>query len=71
MVMVDSEPSGVLGIATGEYFIYCFFNLLSPVISLFYGFTGIKIEYARPPSGTAGTERQPAPRPIARQGGSA
>jgi Na+:H+ antiporter, NhaC family len=59
--------SGVLGIATGEYFIYCFFNLLSPVISLFYGFTGIRIEHVRPPSGTAGPERAPERRPVAPQ----
>jgi Na+:H+ antiporter, NhaC family len=63
--------SGVLGIATGDYFIYCFFNLLSPVVSLFYGFTGIRIEHIRPPSGTEGVERDRAPRPVAAQGGPA
>jgi len=63
--------SGVLGIATGDYFIYCFFNLLSPVISLFYGFTGIRIEHIRPPSGTAGVEPGPARRPVVPEGGPA
>ena len=32
--------AGVLGVATIAYLPYCFFNLLSPVISLIYGFTG-------------------------------
>jgi NhaC family Na+:H+ antiporter len=35
--------SGVLGIATGEYFMYCFFNLISPLMTLAFGFLGIKI----------------------------
>jgi Na+:H+ antiporter, NhaC family len=61
--------SGVLGIATGDYFIYCFFNLLSPVISLIYGFTGIRIEHIRPPAGTTGETPGPAQRPIAAEGG--
>jgi Na+:H+ antiporter, NhaC family len=62
--------SGVLGIATGDYFVYCFFNLLSPVISLIYGFTGIRIEHIRPPAGTtAGETPGPVQRPIAAEGG--
>jgi Na+:H+ antiporter, NhaC family len=61
--------SGVLGIATGEYFIYCFFNLLSPVISLIYGFTGFRIEHIRPSAGTPGAAPGPAQRPIATEGG--
>ena len=44
--------AGVLGVPTADYFIYCFFNLLSPVISLFYGFTGLRIEHV-PPADTA------------------
>lgn len=35
--------SGVLGIATGEYFMFCFFNLISPVMTMVYGYLGIKI----------------------------
>ena len=35
--------SGVLGIATGEYFMYCFFNLISPLMTLAFGFLNIKI----------------------------
>lgn len=35
--------SNVLGIATGEYFIYCIFNLVSPLMTIIFGFLGIKI----------------------------
>ena len=35
--------SGVLGIATGEYFMYCFFNIISPIMTMAFGFLGIKI----------------------------
>jgi len=35
--------SGVLGIATGEYALYCFFNLISPIMTMTFGFLGIKI----------------------------
>jgi NhaC family Na+:H+ antiporter len=36
--------SGVLGIATFDYLPYCFFNLVSPLIALIYGFTGFRVE---------------------------
>lgn len=35
--------SNVLGISTGEYFIYCIFNLISPLMTITFGFLGIKI----------------------------
>lgn len=35
--------SGVLGIATGDYFMYCFFNLISPLMTIVFGFLNIKI----------------------------
>ncbi len=35
--------SGVLGIATGDYFMYCFFNLISPLMTITFGFLNIKI----------------------------
>lgn len=38
-----ATQSSVLGVATGEYFIYCFFNLISPVMTMIFGFAGIKI----------------------------
>ncbi len=44
--------AGVLGVATVAYLPYAFFNLLSPLISLIYGFTGFHIEHV-PPSDTA------------------
>lgn len=51
--------AGVLGVATGAYLPYAFFNLLSPLISLIYGFTGFRIErIATPPDATPLT---PAP----------
>jgi Na+:H+ antiporter, NhaC family len=40
--------AAALGVATISYLPYCFFNLASPVISLFYGFTGFKIEHVQP-----------------------
>jgi NhaC family Na+:H+ antiporter len=40
--------AGVLGVATVAYLPYCFFNLLSPIISLIYGFTGFHIEHIEP-----------------------
>ena len=40
--------AGVLGVATVAYLPFCFFNLLSPVISLLYGFTGFRIEHVQP-----------------------
>lgn len=35
--------SGILGIATGDYFMYCFFNLISPLMTVLFGYLGIKI----------------------------
>lgn len=35
--------SNMLGVATGDYLIYCFFNLLSPITTMIYGFFNIKI----------------------------
>jgi NhaC family Na+:H+ antiporter len=49
--------AGVLGVATISYLPYAFFNLLSPVISLIYGFTGFRIE--RVGGGPAGTADAP------------
>jgi NhaC family Na+:H+ antiporter len=49
--------AAALGVATIAYLPFCFFNLASPVISLFYGFTGLKIERVQP------TGEPPAPSP--------
>ncbi len=32
--------AGVLGVATGEYFMYAFFNLISPIMTMIFGFMG-------------------------------
>ena len=36
--------SSVLGVATGEYFMYAFFNLISPLMTLVYAWAGIRIK---------------------------
>jgi Na+:H+ antiporter, NhaC family len=36
--------AGVLGISTFEYAPYCFFNIINPILSLIYGFTGFRME---------------------------
>lgn len=36
--------SGVLGVATGTYWIYCIFNLISPIMTILYGVFNIKIK---------------------------
>ena len=40
--------SGVLGVSTASYLPYCFFNLLSPVLDVVYGFVGFKVPSATP-----------------------
>jgi NhaC family Na+:H+ antiporter len=35
--------SGVLGVQTASYLPYCFFNLLSPLLDIVYGFIGFKV----------------------------
>jgi NhaC family Na+:H+ antiporter len=51
--------AGVLGVATIAYLPYAFFNLLSPVISLVYAFTGFRIERVDGgPEGTADASQE-------------
>jgi NhaC family Na+:H+ antiporter len=38
--------SGVLGVSTASYLPFCFFNLLSPVLDVLYGFLGFKVPKA-------------------------
>ena len=40
--------SGVLGVSTASYFPYCFFNFLSPILDVLYGFVGFKVPSATP-----------------------
>ena len=41
--------SGVLGVATLEYFMFCFFNLINPILAIIYAYLGIKILRLKPP----------------------
>jgi NhaC family Na+:H+ antiporter len=40
--------TGILSISTFEYAPYCFFNIINPIISLIYGFTGFRMEKYAP-----------------------
>jgi Na+:H+ antiporter, NhaC family len=40
--------SGVLGVSTASYFPYCFFNFLSPILDVAYGFLGFKVPSRAP-----------------------
>jgi Na+:H+ antiporter, NhaC family len=42
--------SGVLGVSTASYFPYCFFNFLSPILDVVYGFIGFKVPTATAPA---------------------
>ena len=44
--------SGVLGVSTAAYLPYCFFNLLSPVLDVVYGFLGFKVPTRTQPPGS-------------------
>ena len=39
--------SGVLGVGVGEYFVYAFFNWISPIMTLVFAGIGIKIRALR------------------------
>jgi NhaC family Na+:H+ antiporter len=54
--------SGVLGVSTASYFPYCFFNLLSPVLDVAFGFLGFKT-----PALAAEGPVAPAPTPAPRE----
>jgi Na+:H+ antiporter, NhaC family len=40
--------SGVLGVSTAAYLPYCFFNFLSPILDVLFGFIGFKVPSAEP-----------------------
>ena len=40
--------AAVLGVPTVVYLPFCFFNIASPLITMFYGFSGFKIERIDP-----------------------
>jgi NhaC family Na+:H+ antiporter len=52
--------SGVLGVSTAAYFPFCFFNLLSPLLDVIYGFLGFKVPKTDAPWADEETEEQPA-----------
>jgi NhaC family Na+:H+ antiporter len=52
--------SGVLGVATGTYLPYCFYNILSPILDVVYGFIGFKVPMTAPIDGDL-VEPEPAP----------
>ncbi|HIP33005.1 MAG TPA: Na+/H+ antiporter NhaC [Crocinitomicaceae bacterium] len=39
-----ATQASVLSVATGDYWMYCFFNLISPAMTVFYAYAGIKIK---------------------------
>lgn len=39
-----ATQSTVLGVATGDYFMYCFFNIISPLMTILFGTLNIKIK---------------------------
>jgi Na+:H+ antiporter, NhaC family len=53
--------SGVLGVSTASYFPYCFFNLLSPVLDVLYGFIGFKVPTTTPETRRLGPEQPEEP----------
>ncbi len=56
--------SGVLGVSTAAYFPFCFFNLLSPVLDVLYGFLGFKVPNS--PEPWAEPEPAASTEPVAR-----
>src|SRR4051812_29760978 len=53
--------SGVLGVSTAAYFPFCFFNLLSPLLDVLYGFIGFKVPQLEPGDAAAGPPREGDP----------
>jgi NhaC family Na+:H+ antiporter len=60
--------SGVLGVSTASYFPYCFFNILSPILDVVYGFVGFKVPSSAPamdkPGGEEGPEGDEVLKPV-------
>jgi Na+:H+ antiporter, NhaC family len=65
--------SGVLGVSTGAYLPFCFFNILSPILDVVYGFIGFKVptlsESDAAPDGAAHGATEDASTTLPRQGG--
>jgi len=48
----------VLGVSTASYFPYCFFNLLSPLLDVVYGFVGFKVPSIAPAQDASSPEER-------------
>jgi len=53
--------SGVLGVSTASYLPFCFFNILSPILDVVYGFLGFKVPTATQPDKDERDDLQLAP----------
>jgi NhaC family Na+:H+ antiporter len=53
--------SGVLGVATADYLPYCFFNFLSPVLDVLFGFVGFKVPALAEESEEEAPQAEPVP----------
>ena len=54
--------AAALGIPASSYLIYCFFNLLNPVISLLFSIVGIEVVKVSPAPVEAGGAAEPETR---------
>jgi NhaC family Na+:H+ antiporter len=53
-----------LGVSTASYLPYCFFNFLSPILDVLYGFVGFKVPSASPPTETTHDLERPDARVV-------
>jgi Na+:H+ antiporter, NhaC family len=51
-----ADISGVLGVSTASYLPYCFFNFISPILDVAYGFIGFKVPSVAPAAPAGGPE---------------
>jgi NhaC family Na+:H+ antiporter len=56
--------SGVLGVSTASYLPYCFFNLLSPLLDVVYGYLGFKV----PKADASWADTEPGEQPVRETG---
>ena len=52
--------SGSWGVSTAAYFPFCFFNLLSPLLDVLFGFIGFKVPSSTPAEGEEEAAATPA-----------
>ncbi len=57
--------SGVLGVSTGAYLPYCFFNLVSPVLDVLFGFIGFRVPTLPDEPVAESGAPPPKPQPVA------